>query len=153
MKEAEVSFWDWFALTDRTVDTTVCLTQWEAQEDSYSMLYLACSFHVDFQSKHLDLFGHLKICFRCEFICKKKRRKKKTCNHKNDQLTWTIRNGPYKGGQHLDSSCRVGVSCQSVLHFPSEAGHDVAQSLVREPHGIQVFVNLNEWTHNKKTNW
>lgn len=77
MKEAEVSFWDWFALTDRTVDTTVCLTQWEAQEDSYSMLYLACSFHVDFQSKHLDLFGHLKICFRCEFICKKKEKKRR----------------------------------------------------------------------------
>ncbi len=72
------------------------------------------------------------------------------CSHKNDKLTWSIRNGPYKGGQHLDGSCRVSVSSQSVLHFPSVAGHDVAQRLIREPHGVQVFVNLHKWTQNKQ---
>lgn len=56
--------------------------------------------------------------------------------------TWSIRDGPDEGGQHLDGGGGVGVTAQPVLHFPAEPVHDVLHRLIRETHGVQVLINL-----------
>lgn len=56
--------------------------------------------------------------------------------------TWSIREGPDEGGQHLDGGRGVGVTVEPVLHLPAETTHDVLQGLVRQTHGVQVLVNL-----------
>lgn len=59
--------------------------------------------------------------------------------------TRAIRDGPHKGGQHLDIGGGVGVTAQATFHLPAETTHDVPQRLIRETHGVQVLINL----HNK----
>lgn len=63
-------------------------------------------------------------------------------SHTDLHLTWSIRDGPDEGGQHLDSSRGVCVTAESILHFPAEAVLDVLQRVVRETHGVQVLINL-----------
>lgn len=61
--------------------------------------------------------------------------------------TWSIREGPDEGGQHLDGGRGVGVTVEPVLHLPAETTHDVLQRLVRQTHGVQVLVNLKTQNH------
>jgi len=65
-------------------------------------------------------------------------------NWHQSQSTWSIRYGPDKGGQHLDSGSGIGVMAKSILHFPTEPVHDVLQCVIREAHGVQVLINLRE---------
>lgn len=60
----------------------------------------------------------------------------------DERLTWTIRNGPYKRWQHLDCSCCIKIPGKTILHFPLETSHDIYQSFIGEPHGIEILVNL-----------
>lgn len=48
----------------------------------------------------------------------------------------------YKRGQHLQSRGGICVPVQSLHQFPPKLLGDVQQRLIREPHGVQVLINL-----------
>lgn len=66
--------------------------------------------------------------------------------------TWSIRDGPDEGGQHLDGGGGVGVAAEPVLHFPPEPAHDVLDGVIGQSHGVQVLIDLRRQTQAVREN-
>lgn len=65
--------------------------------------------------------------------------------------TCPIGGGSHKGGQHLYCSGGVGVCSQPLLHLlPETLGH-LLEGLLREPHVVEVLVNLKGREKAKKS--
>lgn len=61
-----------------------------------------------------------------------------------EALTWAVGNWVHKRWQHLQGWCGIRVPVQSLDQLPPKLLSDVQQRLIREPHGVQVLINLKE---------